>query len=127
MAAILGICPPCIASAVEYSVTHGDINLNFPKRLAKFMRTQGGLRIVKIGVIDCPFWPDSLGFRDIRLHRQGVVEMKTDWKSNTLGWMRMEKYPAWIHGVYAFESIPMPLFIKYIYAHIFYIIGEKEA
>lgn len=102
--------------------THGDVNFNFPSRLSKFMKSQG-LRIVEIGVLDCPFWPDSLGFRDIRLHREGMVEMDAEWRSNTLEWMKTGKYPSWIYGVYAFESIPMPLFIKYIYAHIFYIVG----
>jgi len=109
---------------LEIPWTHGDVNFNFPKRLTRFMEEQG-LRIVKKGVVDCPFWPDSLGFRDIRLHRQGVVEMETEWQSNTLEWMKTDNYPSWIKAVYAFESIPMPLFIKYIYAHIFYIIGEK--
>lgn len=104
--------------------THGDVNFNFPNRLKRFVEKQG-LRIVDIGVVDCPFWPDSLGFRDIRLHRQGVVEMETEWQSNTLEWMKTRNYPSWIKVVYAFESIPMPLFIKYIYAHIFYIVGEK--
>ena len=104
--------------------THGDVNFNFPNRLKRFMEEQG-LRIVEKGVVDCPFWPDSLGFRDVRLHRQGVVEMETEWQSNTLEWMKTGNYPSWIHAVYVFESIPMPLIIKYIYAHIFYIIGEK--
>ena len=104
--------------------THGDVNFNFPNRLKRFMEKQG-LRIVEKGVVDCPFWPDSLGFRDVRLHRQGVVEMETEWQSDTLEWMRTGSYPSWIYAVYAFESIPMPLVIKYIYAHIFYIVGEK--
>jgi len=104
--------------------THGEVNFNFPNRLKRFVEEQG-LRIVDKGVVDCPFWPDSLGFRDIRLHRQGVVEMETEWQSNTLEWMKTGNYPSWIKAVYAFESIPMPLFIKYIYAHIFYIVGEK--
>lgn len=105
--------------------THGNINFNFPGRLARFMRLNG-LSIVRIGVTDCPFWPDSLGFRDVRLHRLGVVEMSTEWKSNTLEWMKTRKYPRWIQWVYAFESIRTPLFIKYFYSHIFYIIGEKK-
>jgi hypothetical protein len=106
--------------------THGNINFNFPDKLARFMK-QHDFNIVKIGVTDCPFWPDSLGFRDVRLHRLGVKEMTTEWKSNTLEWMKIRKYPRWIYWVYAFESIPMPLFIKYIYSHIFYIIGEKKS
>jgi hypothetical protein len=68
--------------------THGDVNFNFPNRLARFMDKQG-LRIVKKGVVDCPFWPDSLGLRDMRLHRQGIVEMETVWQSNTLKWMKI--------------------------------------
>ncbi|MGA1865746.1 MAG: methyltransferase domain-containing protein [bacterium] len=111
---------------LEIPWTHGNVNFNFPTRLARFMKLHG-LNIVKTGVTDCPFWPDSLGFRDVRLHRLGVVEMATEWRSKTLEWMKTFKYPGWIYGVYFFESIPMPLLIKYFYAHIFYIIGEKKS
>lgn len=104
--------------------THGRVDFNFPNKVAKFVEDQD-LKIIKKGVVDCPFWPDSLGFRDMRLHRKKIKEMTTEWESNTLKYMAEKKYPAWIHLVYAFESIPMPLLIKYLYAHIFYIIGEK--
>ena len=106
--------------------THGDVAFNFPKRLAGFVKDPE-LQLFKIGVVDCPFWPDSIGFRDMRLHRQTLERSDVGWQSNTLEWMSKGRYPAWIHLVYAFESIPVPLFIKYIYSHIFYIIWEKAA
>ncbi|MBN1945674.1 MAG: methyltransferase domain-containing protein [Bradymonadales bacterium] len=105
--------------------THGDVALNFRGPLARLMK-DCGLKIAKAGMVDCPFWPDSLGFRDVRLHRQGVVEMDTEWSSNTLGWVKEDRYPAWIHSVYAFESIPTPAAVKLLYAHLFYLVGEKR-
>ena len=105
--------------------THGDLRFNFPGKLAEFMRA-AGLEQLQVGVVDCPFWPDSLGFRDIRLHRQGTNAMSADWQSKSIEWTRTGDYPGWISGVYAFESLPMPRFLKYLYSHICYVIGRKR-
>ena len=48
--------------------THGDTAFNVPGRVKRFFAANS-LRPVRVGVVDCPPWPDSLGFRDVRLHR----------------------------------------------------------
>lgn len=104
--------------------THGDKKLNFPRNLIKLFK-KAGLKDVKIGVVDCPPWPDSLGFRDMRLHRQAETFSIEDWKPQIIEMLKNNKIPKWMHFCYLIESLPIPTIIKFIYAHIFYVIGEK--
>lgn len=104
--------------------THGDKALNYPENVAALME-RAGLRVAKVGVVDCPPWPDSLGFRDVRLHRAGVVEMEAEWESAVLEWTRTGAWPLWLRGVHLVEALPMVLRLKYLYSHIFWVMGEK--
>ena len=105
--------------------THGDTAFNLPGEMKRFF-TASGLRLVRVGVVDCPPWPDSLGFRDVRLHRMPIDLNSVDWHSNLVDYIAQDRYPLWMRTVYAFERIPMPLPFKYLYAHLFYAIGEKK-
>ena len=104
---------------------HGDRRWFFPFLVKNYFR-KNNLRIVKNNVVDCPPWPDTLGFRDMRLHRMNIKNDDIEWHSRTIDYMKEGKYPDWIKYVYAFERFPMPLFIKYLYSHLFYVIGEKK-
>ncbi|MFP4472724.1 MAG: methyltransferase domain-containing protein [Candidatus Omnitrophota bacterium] len=104
--------------------THGDINFNSPKFLKEFMASYG-LKNLKIGVVDCPVWPDSVGFRDIRLHRNPVNFSQFEWEIPYIDYVKSGRFPRWFLWVYLIEKLPLPLIIKFLYAHIFYIIGEK--
>jgi len=104
--------------------THGDKKLLYCQNLrGLFLKT--GLNVNKIGVVDTPPWPDSIGFRDLRLHRAKVDFSRLKWESNTLDYVKTKKYPLWIKMIYAFEKIPMPFFIKLLYSHIYFSLGEK--
>ena len=104
--------------------SHGDVTFWSPRKTKKFF-LQHGLKIKKIGVLDCPPWPDSVGFRDIRLHKMNIDLSTLNWHSRYIDYLAEDNYPAWIRAVSLFESIPIPLLIKYFYSHLFYIIGEK--
>jgi hypothetical protein len=103
---------------------HGDVGFMNPFRVARFFEARG-LRVVKIGAVDTPPYPDSLGFRDMRLHRMQVDLNKIDWDSRTLGWMRSGRYPLKLKLLYLFEWLPLPLPLKLLYAHLFYVVAEK--
>ncbi len=106
--------------------THGDRRWFFPFLVKRYFK-KNNLKIVKNNVVDCPPWPDTLGFRDMRLHRMNLNNDDIDWYSNTIDFMMKRKeYPKWIKYVYAFERFPMPLAIKYLYSHLYYVIGEKK-
>jgi len=51
---------------------------------------------------------------------------KIEWKSKTIDYLKLGKYPSWIHGVYAFEKMPMFLPVKLLYSHIYYVLGKKN-
>ncbi|NQU81682.1 MAG: methyltransferase domain-containing protein [Bacteroidetes bacterium] len=104
--------------------THGDKKLLYYQNL-KSLFLKSGLRISKIGAVDTPPWPDSIGFRDLRLHRMNIDFSKINWESNTIDYMGGKKYPFWIKLVYGFEKIPMFFFIKLLYSHIYFVLGEK--
>ena len=107
------------------SWTHGDRRWFFPFLVKNYFR-KNRLKVVTNNVVDCPPWPDTLGFRDMRLHRMNINNDDINWWSNTIDYLKKKKeMPNWIKYVYAFERIPMPLFLKYIYSHLFYVIGEK--
>ena len=104
--------------------THGDRNYNKRKFVAKKME-EHGINIVKKGFVDCPIWPDSLGFRDMRLHKNNILFDNVDWVSPYTDMIANDSVPKWMKRMYKWESIPMIAGIKTIYSHIFYVIGEK--
>ncbi|MBN1795966.1 MAG: methyltransferase domain-containing protein [Sedimentisphaerales bacterium] len=104
--------------------THGDVRFNYPGEGKRFFK-ESGLNHVKVGVVDCPVWPDSLGFRDVRLHRSNKDMTQIEWDSKLIKQIKTNTIPKWIKAVYAWERVPVPLFIKYLYSHIFFVLGEK--
>ncbi len=105
--------------------THGDIRYNKRKFIRKKMQ-EHGLKVVDAGFVDCPVWPDSIGFRDVRLHRMNVDFNKMDWESDYPQMLANNVFPAWVKAVYLVEKFPMPAPIKSIHSHINYTIAEKE-
>lgn len=105
--------------------THGDIRYNNRHFLRKKL-SKHGLKIVETGFVDCPVWPDSLGFRDVRLHRMNVDFNKMDWESDYPDMLSDNKFPLWIKLVYLIEKFPMPDFLKSVHSHINYIIAKKQ-
>lgn len=104
--------------------THGDIRYN-NRHFIKKKLEEHGLRIVEAGFVDCPVWPDSLGFRDVRLHRMNIDFDKIDWEAPYINMLKNNMFPKWIKAVYFIEKIPFPQFIKSVYSHINYTIAEK--
>jgi hypothetical protein len=104
--------------------SHGDVNFYSPRSTTSFLRSQG-LKIVDLGVFDTPPWPDSIGFRDIRLHKMQDELHHVQWRSRYIDYLSNNKYPGWIKALHAFERIPVPLHLKFFYAHLFYVVGEK--
>lgn len=105
--------------------SHGDVTFYSPRKTAKFMQ-HPGLKILDIGVLDSPPWPDSIGFRDIRLHRMRTDLNQINWHSKYVDYLSESRFPTWIKALYMFERIPVPLFIKYFYSHLFYVIARKD-
>jgi hypothetical protein len=104
--------------------THGDKRYNRRGFVAAKLE-EHGLSIAKRGFVDCPLWPDSLGFRDMRLHKNNVTFENVEWRVPYVEMLRENKVPAWMKMMYAWESLPMLPFVKTLYAHIFYVIAEK--
>ena len=105
--------------------THGDVNYNKRKNVVQLLRRHG-LKIVRKGFVDCPVWPDSIGFRDMRLHRQQADPGKVDWESPYVENLASDRFPLWVKLVYAWERIPNPSFIKTWYAHLNYVVAKKQ-
>ena len=106
--------------------THGDITYNNRRNVVRFL-VENGLGVVEKGFVNCPFWPDSLGPRDVRLHRmfEKYGKQKVRWESPHVHMLEHDAVPAWIKLVYLFERMPMITPLKTLYAHIFYVIGRK--
>lgn len=102
---------------------HGDTNFMSPFKTKRFF-TENGLRVLKTGLVDTPPYPDSLGFRDMKLHRINRDLNSIDWDSRTVHWMKEGAYPTKIKLLYLCESMPVPFFLKIFYAHLFYILAE---
>ena len=106
--------------------THGDVAFMNPFHVRRFFE-EHGLRVVGSGVVDCPPYPDSLGIRDMKLHRKNVDLNTIDWESRTLTWMKSGRYPPKIRFFYFFEWLPLPFVLKLLYAHLFYVLAEKPS
>jgi len=104
--------------------THGDMHYNKRGNVVRFLKHHG-LKIVTKGFVDCPIWPDSLGFRDMRLHRENITFDSVDWESPYIDNLESKRFPLWIKLVYTWERIPNFSFLKTLYAHINYVVGEK--
>ncbi|MFQ9703507.1 MAG: hypothetical protein ACLR0U_17545 [Enterocloster clostridioformis] len=52
-----------------------------------------GWTIVETGFVDCPVWPDSLGFRDVRLHRMNVDFNTMDWETPYTQMLAQNRFP----------------------------------
>lgn len=104
--------------------THGDIRYNNRKFIKRKME-EHGLRVIETGFVDCPVWPDSLGFRDVRLHRMNLDFNTMDWGSPYVDMLSENSFPLWIKLVYFIEKLPLPKCLKSIYSHINYTIAEK--
>lgn len=104
--------------------THGDKFFIFPNNVKNYFLINN-LKLVEFGVADCPPWPDSIGFRDMRLHRENIDFDSVEWKSNTLDYIKENSYPSWIKALYFLECIPSPIILKLVYSHLFYVIGKK--
>lgn len=103
---------------------HGDVKYMSTFWTSRHFREQG-LRIVERGVVDCPPYPDSLGFRDMRLHRKNVDLNKIDWDSRTFEWMKTGVYPPKMKFMYMVERLPLPWVVKLLYAHLHWVLAEK--
>ncbi len=103
--------------------THGDLRFFSPFETAKFLR-KNNLHNISWGVVDCPPWPDSPGFRDLRLHRQGDKPKK--WISPYVDYLNKGKFPSWMRLVYVGEEFPIPKWLKLPYSHLYYIIGRVD-
>lgn len=101
--------------------SHGDLRFFSPFCTLRFLKNQG-LKDPVWGVVDCPPWPDSPGFRDLRLHRMGDRTRK--WVCPYVGHVRSGNYPKWITYAHFFEKLPIPDALKLPYSHLYYVIGK---
>lgn len=108
----------------DVSWNHGDVRFMNPFFVRRLFDEQG-LAVVRTGVVDCPPYPDSLGFRDMRLHRMNVDLNTIDWDSRTIHWMRQGAYPTKIHLLYLAERLPLPWQVKLLYAHLFWVLARR--
>jgi hypothetical protein len=104
--------------------THGDLKFFSPFSFGSYLRDLDYTE-VKWGVVDCPPWPDSLGFRDLRLHRQGAREL--NWVSPYIDMLRQNRYPAWMKWVYGLERLPIPDWTKLPYSHLYYTLFRRNS
>ncbi len=105
--------------------THGDVHYNKRKNVERFLKHHS-LKIIRKGFVDCPVWPDSIGFRDMRLHRQQADPDRVEWESPYVANSASGRFPLWVKVVYAWEKAPNPSFIKTLYAHLNYVVAEKQ-
>jgi hypothetical protein len=103
--------------------THGDLNFFSPFKTVRFMK-QLRLNNIRWGVVDCPPWPDSPGFRDLRLHR--TAQEKKEWVSPYTAYLRDGDFPGWMKWVYLGERLPIPPILKLPYAHLYYALGQVD-
>jgi hypothetical protein len=104
--------------------THGDVFFMNPFHVRRYFEDKG-LKVVELGLVDTPPFPDSMGIRDMKLHRKKVDLNTIDWHSRTVDWMLSGKYPFKLKFFYFFEWLPLPFLIKMFYAHLFFVLAEK--
>jgi len=107
----------------EIPWTHGDIRFFSPFITRRFLK-ELGYKPYSWGVVDSPPWPDSPGFRDLRLHRLGDTPKK--WISPYADYVINDQFPSWMKWVYMGERLPIPAWMKLPYSHLYYTIAQVD-
>ncbi|MFC2171617.1 methyltransferase domain-containing protein [Acidobacteriota bacterium] len=106
--------------------THGDTRYSFPAEVLKAYRSLG-LEVLTRFPFDSPPWPDPPGFRDVRLHRQGVnraEDESIEWKAPIIDYCVRGQFPLWMRLLSRIERLPLPRFLKYPVSHLFLVLGK---
>lgn len=104
---------------------HGETDYFFPKRVRSVYRSHG-LEPVDFGLFDMPWWPDPPGFRDVRLHLSGgnVVE-DFDWRAPIEEIYAGKSSPVGLRFLSRVEDMPVPMPVRFVFSHLFFLLGEK--
>ena len=105
--------------------THGDTHYNYFWNVKSLMQ-EAGLRIREAGTIDSPPWPDPVGFRDVRLHRKGASGIPFGWEVPAMDHIAQGRFPAWMDALRAYDLRFRRGWIKLLFSHLFYVLGEKR-
>ena len=62
----------------------------------------------------------------MKFHKMEDKLKNLKWHSNTIDYVKNNSYPWWFKHMYYFEKMPMIWPVKLLYAHLFYVIGEKQ-
>lgn len=110
--------------------THGRVEYNHITKVKKMLK-QSGLEIVEYGTIDTPGWPDSIGLRDVRLHRKfgsqnaGPPKEEPDWIVPFLKYVKTGNYPGWMKALSRWDMAFRKGVFRLPISHLFYVLGEK--
>ncbi len=112
-------------AALRLEWNHGETAYFFPKNVRSTYRATG-LEPVDFGLFDMPWWPDPPGFRDVRLHLSGgnIVE-DFDWSAPIEDIYAGETPPMWLRVLGVIEDMPVPKPVRFIFSHLFFVLGEK--
>jgi hypothetical protein len=105
--------------------SHGDPSWMNPFEVRRLLAAMD-LEVAELGVVDAPPYPDSLGIRDMRLHRMGIDLDELKWASRTVTWMKRGRAPLRLVLLSVLERLPLPWFIKLFYAHLFYVVATPD-
>lgn len=109
-----------------FSWNHGNVHYNYPWTVKKWFRKHG-LCIAEAGTIDSPPWPDPVGFRDIRLHKNFSVSADTDpiWEVPMMDCLKTGDFPWWIKALSAYDIPLRRGYWKLPFSHLFYVLGRR--
>lgn len=110
--------------ALRLPWTHGETDYFWPHRVRRAYRRVGATP-VGFGLFDMPGWPDPPGFRDIRLHLNGGDDVAIfDWHAPIQDYYQHGRLPALMPLLSRIESAPVPLPVRYLFSHLFYVLSE---
>ena len=106
---------------------HGRRDTFFPKKIKKAHK-KAGLEVVKCGFFDAPGWPDPPGFRDLRLHLQGVEfdshQSDVTWTAPIEDYYRNGTMSTPLKILSRIEDLPKPTLMRYPVSHLFYVFSQ---
>ncbi|HDH04442.1 MAG TPA: class I SAM-dependent methyltransferase [Nitrospirae bacterium] len=115
----------CIHKIFGFPWNHGNTYFNFIGNVKKELR-KTGLRISESGAIDTPPWPDPVGPRDIRLHKNFGKDKQyiPEWEVPIEKYMKTG-FPLWIKTLGAYDITLRKGYLKLPFSHLFYVLAEK--
>jgi len=105
---------------------HGNTKYSYFWNVKDLLK-KTGFSVIDWGAIDTPPWPDPVGFRDIRLHKNGAETSldNVEWDVPYINYLEKDRFPFWMKFLGNVDFALRKGMKKLPFSHLFYFLASK--